>query len=104
MRPRRVTKRLREARNRRGAREVVLAACQGGARAVSPSEPQPQRTVSQILGAHAAAQMAAARDSDLARRSGEPAPVRMVKVQTASFTVSWAAAAMCIGFKKPAAG
>jgi hypothetical protein len=69
---------------------------------VSQSETQPPRTVSQILAAHAAAQISAARDADLARRSGEPALVQVVKVQTASFTVSWAAVAMCIGFKKPA--
>ena len=69
---------------------------------MSPAEPQPPRTVSQILAAHAAAQMAAARDSDLAKRSGAPVQVRAVQV--ASFTVSWAAVAMCIGFKKPAAG
>jgi hypothetical protein len=70
---------------------------------VSPAETQPPRTVSQILAAHAAAQISAARDADLAGRSEEPAPIRVVKLQTASFTVSWAAVAMCIGFNKPAA-
>ena len=71
---------------------------------MTPAEPQPPRTVSEILAAHAAAQIAAAENADRARRSDVPAKVSVVRAHCTSFTVSWAAVSMCIGFKKPAAG
>jgi hypothetical protein len=60
----------------------------------------PSPTVSQVLAAHAAAQIAAAQEADLARRTEGPA--KPSGAHCTSFTVSWAAVAMCIGFKKPA--
>jgi len=71
---------------------------------VSQAEPQPPRTVSQILAAHAACQIAAAQDADRARHSDAPARTRAAQPRYTSFTVSWANVSMCIGFKKPAAG
>jgi hypothetical protein len=73
-------------------------------RAVNQAEPQPPRTVSEILAAHAAAQIAAAQDADHAGHSDVPVKARAVQPHCASFTVSWAAVSMCIGFKKPVAG
>jgi hypothetical protein len=71
---------------------------------VSQAESQPPRTVSQILAAHAACQIAAAQNADLASRSGAPIQVKAGQLHGDSFTVSWASVSMCIGFKKPAAG
>jgi hypothetical protein len=70
---------------------------------VTEPNPHPRMTVSQILAAHAAAQIAAARDADLAGHAGAPPPAKLDSAQGDSFTVSWAAVTMCIGFKKPVA-
>jgi hypothetical protein len=69
---------------------------------VTEPDPRPSMTVSQVLAAHAMAQIAAAQDSDLAGRRPAP-PAKTATVHCASFTVSWASAGMCIGFSKPAA-
>jgi hypothetical protein len=79
---------------------VESAARQGGAFAMTESP----ITVSQALAAHAAAQVAAAQDADLASHTADRQPARPAVEHGASFTVSWASVAMCIGFKKPAAG
>ena len=63
---------------------------------------EPQMTVSRALAAHAAAQVAAAHDADLAGHQDRQPPARPAAAHCASFTVSWASVAMCIGFKKPA--
>jgi hypothetical protein len=70
---------------------------------VTDTDPRLPKTVSQVLAAHAAAQIAAARDADLAGHADAP-PARPDLVRYTSFTVSWATVAMCIGFKKPAEG
>ncbi len=63
---------------------------------------EPQMTVSQALAAHAAAQVSAAHNSDLASHDDRRMPGKPQSAHCASFTVSWASVAMCIGFKKPA--
>ncbi|MDB5459008.1 MAG: hypothetical protein JWO72_749 [Caulobacteraceae bacterium] len=64
----------------------------------------PHLTVSQVLAAHAAAQIAAATESDLAHHSEARQETRLpVKSQSTSFTVGWDSVTMCIGFKRPPA-
>ncbi len=63
--------------------------------------PKVSHSVSAALGAHAAAQISAARARDKAALEIAP---KLDGAHDASFTVGWAEAAMCIGFKKPLAG
>jgi hypothetical protein len=56
----------------------------------------PHMTVSQVLGAHAAVQIALAQT---ASRFAQP-PVRPAAGRAGSFTESWASVSMCIGWSK----
>jgi hypothetical protein len=62
------------------------------------AERQRPLTVSQVLGAHAAAQMAQAQ----ARDEAQVPPTEPAATGPAGFTVSWATQAMCIGWISPA--
>jgi hypothetical protein len=73
----------------------------GGAAAVADVD-HPHLTVSQVLGAHAAAEMAAAAESDRAHHNnGRLETTLPIKSSSIGFTISWGDTGMCIGFKKP---